>query len=54
MNQLDDQDYYVARAASSRDLAQRAASPGIAAIYAELATRYDVLASGPERTKTVR
>lgn len=50
MNQPNDQEYYVARAASSRDLAQRAATPMIAAIHVELAIRYDVLAAQPERT----
>ena len=49
MNQQSDQDYYVARAATSRDLAKRAADPASAAIHAELAIRYDKLAVRPER-----
>lgn len=48
MNQPNHQDYYVARAASSRGLAERAADPMIAAIHAELASRYDLLAAQPE------
>ena len=43
MDQLNTYDYYVMRAEHSRDLAQRAASPGIAAIHHDLAERYDEL-----------
>ena len=45
----DDQSYYLESAATSRDLAKRAASPVIAAIHAEFATRYDLLSGQPER-----
>ena len=50
MNQPNNQEYYVVRAAASRDLAQRAGNPTIAAIHAELATRYDSLAAQPDQT----
>ena len=43
MDQPNYQTYYVSRAAASRGLAQRAANPMIAAIHADLATRYDAL-----------
>lgn len=49
MNQSD-RDYYAARAATARDMAQRAADPAIAALHAEFATRYDLLAEQTERT----
>lgn len=49
MNQLNHHDYYLTRAAASRDLAGRAADPAVAAIHAEFATRYDLLAAQPER-----
>ena len=49
MNQSNHLDYYVARAATSRDLARRAADRSIAAIHAELATRYDRLAAEIKR-----
>lgn len=45
MNQSNHREYYVARAASSRELAQRAADPAIAAIHVDLAERYEVLAA---------
>lgn len=48
MNQLNDRDYYARRAATARNLAQRAADPAIAAIHAELAHRYDLLVAQPE------
>lgn len=41
MDQLNDHDYYVARACAARDLAQRAASPAIATIHAQMARRYE-------------
>ena len=44
MQQLNNVDYYVARAATSRHRAEAAADPEIAAIHAEFATRYDRLA----------
>lgn len=47
MNEPNDREYYVARAASSRNLAQRAANPAIAAIHADLAERYEALAERP-------
>lgn len=40
----DDQYYYVARSEISLDMARRAASPAVAAIHAELASRYNSLA----------
>lgn len=49
MNQSD-RDYYAARAATARNLAQRAADPAIAALHAEFATRYDLLAAQTEWT----
>lgn len=44
MNQLNHYRYYVARAAAARNLAQRAVDPAIAAIHAELADRYELVA----------
>ena len=41
MDQLSNHECYVARATSSRGLAQRAASPVVAAIHEEMASRYD-------------
>lgn len=41
MDQLNHQDYYFTRAKASRELAQQAVNPAIAAIHSELATRYD-------------
>lgn len=52
MNRPDQQDYYTARAAAARDLAQRAANPKVAAVHADFAARYDQLAAQPERQKT--
>ncbi len=49
MNQPNYQDYYMSRAAASRNLAQRATDPMIAAIHAELAARYDVLVAETSR-----
>jgi hypothetical protein len=46
MDRLNDHDYYVARAKTCREMAARAASPAIAAIHAELATRYEAGAAG--------
>lgn len=50
-NQLNHRDYYVARAAASRDLAGRAMNPKIASIHAEFATRYETLAGQPDQPK---
>lgn len=50
MNQQNHQEYYVERAATSRQLAQRAADPAIAAIHIDLATRYEALAGQSEPT----
>lgn len=47
MDQPNHQQYYVARAATSRDLAQRAADPAISAIHADFAKRYEMLAAQP-------
>lgn len=44
MNQLNHHQYYVARAAAARELAQRAVNPAIAAIHVELANRYELVA----------
>ena len=41
MDQSNHHSYYRTRAKVSRELAQRAVSPGIAAIHSELATRYE-------------
>lgn len=49
MNQLNHHDYYLARAAASRDLAERAGASKVAAIHAELAARYETMAAQPER-----
>lgn len=49
MKQSNHQDYYVARAAISRDLASRATDPSIAAIHFEFASRYELLAEQPEQ-----
>lgn len=51
MDQLN-HDYYTARAVFSRELAQRAASPNVAAIHQELASRYDSIAAGVRRSMT--
>lgn len=41
MDQLNHRDYYLTRAQASRDLAEQAANPAIAAIHSEMANRYD-------------
>lgn len=41
MDQLNHHEYYLTRAKTSRELAQQAASPAIAAIHSEMATRYE-------------
>lgn len=43
MDQLNHQEYFRSRAATSRELAERAASPKVAAIHQELAMRYETL-----------
>ncbi len=53
MSQSNHQDYYIARAANSRDLARRAADPAIAAIHTNLAMRYDLLAAAPDQKSVV-
>ena len=53
MNQSNHQEYYVVRAAASRDLEQRAKNPAIAAIHAEFATRYEQLAGQPGRNDEI-
>lgn len=45
MTALNNYDYYCRRAAHSRDLADHAASPGIARIHLEMASRYEELAA---------
>lgn len=44
----DHRDYYLARAATARELAERAADPQVAAIHTDFATRYDELAAKPD------
>ena len=44
----DNQEYYVARAATSRALAQRSTDPMIADIHRDFASRYELLATVPE------
>lgn len=41
MNLLNNREYYLSRVEKCRSLAERAASPQIAAIHSELATRYE-------------
>jgi hypothetical protein len=48
MNLLNHKSYYTTRAQHSRELANRAISPPIAAIHLELAEKYDMLAARPE------
>ena len=48
MNRSDHQDYYVARAEVARTMSLRAADPGVAAIHAQFAIRYDALAADSE------
>ncbi|MFV0625189.1 hypothetical protein ACBY01_14415 [Sphingomonas sp. ac-8] len=45
MNELNNHDYYLRRAQHSRQLADNAASPAIARIHQEMATRYEELAA---------
>ena len=47
MNQLDDRDYYLRRAACERGMAERATDPAVAVIHLELARRYDILGLHP-------
>ncbi len=49
----DHRDYYLTRAATSRDLAEHAANPKVAAIHAEFAVRYDEMASRSDRENGV-
>lgn len=49
MKQLNHQDYYATRAAAARDLAQRAVSPAIAAIHAEMAVQYESVANQSDK-----
>ena len=49
MKQLNHQNYYVTRAAAARDLAQRAVSPAIAAIHAEMAVQYELVANQSDK-----
>jgi hypothetical protein len=48
MSLLNRKSYYTTRAQQSRELANRAISPPIAAIHLELAEKYDMLAARPE------
>ena len=50
MNQHNHHDYYLTRAKASHDLAQRAVSPAIAAIHAELAARYEIMVAKLQET----
>ena len=50
MSEQNNQEYYLSRATTSRQLAERAIDPSIAAIDTDLATRYERLAGEP-RTK---
>jgi hypothetical protein len=45
-------EYYVNRAISCRQLAERATDPAIAAIHVDLATRYESLAAEPRSNDT--
>lgn len=45
MSQTNHRDYYRSRAEASRDLAQRATDPSVAAIHIEMAIRYDGIAT---------
>ena len=51
MDQANDQDYFVRRAAACRSLEQCASNPTVAAIHAEVAARYEQLATLPGRTE---
>jgi hypothetical protein len=44
----DHREYYVARVATSRDLARRACNSAIAAVHGDLATRFEMLAAQSE------
>ncbi len=44
MDRRNDHDYYIARAAASRELARSATSRAVAAIHSELAQRYEAAA----------
>ena len=44
--EIDDREYYATRASVERSLSETACDPGIALIHAQLADRYDKLASG--------
>jgi hypothetical protein len=50
VQQLNSHEYYVTRAQASRRLAERAASPYIAAIHSDLASRYEHTADKLART----
>ena len=52
MDQSNHHGYYRTRAETSRELAQRAVHPGIAAIHSEFASRYDSLVAELERNGT--
>jgi hypothetical protein len=45
MSEQNNQEYYLSRATTSRQLAERAIDPSIAAIHTDLATRYEMLAA---------
>ena len=49
MDQSNHPSYYRTRAETSRELAQRAVHPSIAAIHSELATRYETLVTELEQ-----
>jgi hypothetical protein len=46
LSDIDDREYYATRASVERSLSETACDPGIALIHAQLADRYDKLASG--------
>jgi len=48
MDQLNNHEYYVARAESAREMAQRAVNPAIAAIHTQMATRYEITSAQGE------
>lgn len=49
----DHRDYYLTRAATSRDLAEQAVNPKVAAIHAEFAVRYHEMAARSDRENGV-
>ena len=49
MDQRNDDSYYVTRAKKSFEMAQRATNPAIAAIHAEMATRYQSILTQGQR-----